>query len=260
MHLNRTTTKSFTRRTAIMLTLALFSAPTLANEPSEDTQPSKDAQQPGAELTPYEVTYTAAMDKGITLNGTAKRTLTKKDGNVWLYRTDVDSFIANIDESLILKWENNQVIPLRYRYRLSGFLIKDREQSIDFDWDAGVATGKDEGEPFKLELREGALDPLGFQLQLSQDIKSGKRDITYQVIDGDDYDEDRFAVLDQEPMKTNRGSIITLKAEKVRDEGSKRETLMWFAPDEEFLLVRLLQTEPDGSRYELRLNRSDLGG
>lgn len=257
MHLNRMTKQSSTYRAAILLALGLFTAPTLASQPSNDTQ---DAPQPDAELTPYEVTYTASMDKGITLNGTAKRTLTKKDGGVWLYRTDVDSFIADIDESLILKWENNQVIPLRYRYRLSGFLIKDREQSIDFDWDAGVVTGKDRGKAFKLELREGALDPLGFQLQLSQDIKSGKRDMTYQVIDGDDYDEDRFAIVDQEPLNTDSGAITTLKAEKVRDEDSKRETLMWFAPDEDFLLVRLLQTEPDGSRYELRLKRSDLGG
>lgn len=228
--------------------------------PAHAEQPAPDNQQAGIELAPYQVTYTASMDKGISLNGTAKRTLTQKDGGVWLYRTDVDSFIADIDESLILKWENNRVIPLRYRYRLSGFLIKDREQSIDFDWDAGVATGKDEGKPFTLELREGALDPLGFQLQLSQDIKAGKRDMTYHVIDGDDYDVDRFSILDQEPLKTNRGSITTLKAEKVREENSKRQTLMWFAPEEDYLLMRLLQTEPDGSRYELRLNRSDMGG
>lgn len=237
---------------ATLLWLSAFSAPTLAE------QAAQTSQQAPAELTPYQATYTASMDKGISLNGTAKRTLTRKKGGVWLYRTDVDSFIADIDESLILKWENNRVIPLRYRYKLSGFLIKDREQSIDFDWEAGVATGKDEGKSFELELRDGALDPLGFQLQLSQDIKAGKRDMTYHVIDGDDYDEDRFSILDKEPLKTNRGSINTLKAEKVRDKDSKRQTLMWFAPEADYLLVRLLQTEPDGSRYELRLNRSDL--
>lgn len=237
---------------ATLLWLSAFSAPILAE------QAAQTSQQAPAELAPYQATYTASMDKGISLNGTAKRTLTRKKGGVWLYRTDVDSFIADIDESLILKWENNRVIPLRYRYKLSGFLIKDREQSIDFDWEAGVATGKDEGKPFELELRDGALDPLGFQLQLSQDIKAGKRDMTYHVIDGDDYDEDRFSILDKEPLKTNRGSINTLKAEKVRDKDSKRQTLMWFAPEADYLLVRLLQTEPDGSRYELRLNRSDL--
>ncbi|MBW7469421.1 DUF3108 domain-containing protein [Marinobacter sp. F4218] len=218
------------------------------------------AEEPGSTLVPYQATYTASMNKGVSLNGTAKRTLSDQGNGVWLYRTDVDSFIADIDESLVLKWENNHVVPLRYRYRLSGFLIKDREQSIDFDWDAGVATGEYRGKPFELELTEGVLDPLGFQLQLSQDIKSGKRDLTYQVIDGGDYDHDRFAVLDKEPLKTSRGSISTLKAEKVRDKSSKRETLMWFAPDEDFLLVRLRQVEPDGSSYELRLNRADLGG
>lgn len=250
---NRTTIKNNAVSASVLLLLGALTAPTLAD------QANSDSPSPGSELAPYEVTYTASMDKGISLNGTAKRTLSQKGTNIWLYRTDVDSFIADIDESLILKWENNRVIPLRYRYKLSGFLIKDREQSIDFDWEAGVATGKDRGKPFKLELKEGALDPLGFQLQLSQDIKAGKRDMTYQVIDGDDYDEDRFAILDQEPLDTQGGAITTLKAEKVRDEDSKRETLMWFAPQQDYLLVRLLQTEPDGSRYELRLNRSDLG-
>ncbi len=62
------------------------------------------------------------MEKGLSLNGTAKRTLTSQGNDVWLYRTDVDSFIADIDESLIFRWEDGQVIPLRYRYRLSGLL------------------------------------------------------------------------------------------------------------------------------------------
>lgn len=218
------------------------------------------AEEDTSTLTPYEATYTASMNKGVSLNGTAKRSLRPKGDGVWLYRTDVDSFIADIDESLVLRWENNQVVPLQYRYRLSGFLIKDREQTIDFDWEAGIATGKYRGKSFELKLTDGALDPLGFQLQLSQDIKTGKRDMTYQVIDGGNYDHDRFAVIDEEPLETSDGPMPTLKAEKVRAEDSKRETLLWFAPDEDFLLVRLRQVEPDGSSYELRLNRADMGG
>ncbi|MBW4936609.1 DUF3108 domain-containing protein [Marinobacter sp. F4206] len=247
MHLIRLTAKILPPGATTVLLLGTLSLPSLAEEP-------------GSELVPYQVTYTASMNKGVSLNGTAKRTLSDQGNGVWLYRTDVDSFIADIDESLVLKWEDSRVVPLRYRYRLSGFLIKDREQSIDFDWDAGIATGEYKGKAFELELMDGALDPLGFQLQLSQDIKSGKRDLSYHVIDGGDYDHDRFAVLDREPLKTERGSIPTLKAEKVRDKSSKRETLMWFAPDEDFLLVRLLQVEPDGSSYELRLNRAEVGG
>jgi hypothetical protein len=214
--------------------------------------------EPATGLTPFEASYTAAMEKGVSLNGSAKRTLTSQGHGVWLYRTDVNSFIADIDESLILKWDNGKVIPLRYRYRLSGFLIKDRKQSIDFDWKKGIATGEYRGKPFSLKLEEGALDPLGFQLQLRHDISAGKRDMAYRIIDGGDYDSDRFAVLDSESLNTPAGSIATVKAKKVRDADSKRKTLMWFAPDKNFLLVRLLQVEPDGSKYELNLKQADL--
>ncbi|MCK0106404.1 DUF3108 domain-containing protein [Marinobacter sp. S0848L] len=206
-----------------------------------------------SELTPYEASYTASMSKGVSLNGQGIRTLTSQGNNVWLYRTDVDSFIADINESLIFKWENGHVIPLRYRYRLSGFLIKDRKQSIDFDWQNGIATGKYRGKPFEVQLEEGTLDPLGYQLQLHQDLKAGKRDITYRVLDKGDYDTDRFAVIAEESLSDRGHTMKTLKAEKVREEDSKRQTLMWFDPEQNYLLARLLQVEPDGSEYELRL-------
>ncbi len=210
-------------------------------------------------LIPFEVSYTASVEKGISLNGSAKRTLAAYgEHGVWLFRTEVKSFIADIDESLILKWDGEKVVPLRYRYKLSGFLIKTRKQSIDFDWKKGIATGEYKGKPFKLELKEGALDPIGFQLQLYLDIKAGKRDMSYEVVDRGRYDTNTFAVIDEEPLVTDSGTISTIKAEKVRED-SKRQTLMWFAPDNEYLLVRMLQVEPDGSKYELKLKNAELG-
>ncbi|MFV8570911.1 DUF3108 domain-containing protein [Marinobacter sp. SBS5] len=206
-----------------------------------------------SELSPYEASYTASMSKGVSLNGQGVRTLTDQGNNVWLYRTDVDSFIADINESLIFKWKDGHVIPLRYRYSLSGFLIKDRKQSIDFNWQEGIAKGKYSGKSFEVKLEEGTLDPLGYQLQLHQDLKAGKRDITYRVLDKGDYDTDRFAVIAEESLSDRGQTMKTLKAEKVRDKGSKRQTLMWFDPEQNYLLARLLQVEPDGSEYELRL-------
>lgn len=211
-----------------------------------------------APLAPYEARYTASMSKGVSLNGEGVRELTDQGNNVWLYRTDVDSFIADINESLIFRWEDGQVIPLRYRYHLSGFLIKDRKQSIDFDWQAGTATGSYRGEKFEVELRDKTLDPLGYQLQLHQDLKAGKSDVTYQVLDKGDYDDDRFAVIDEDSLSDNGRTMNTLKAEKVRNEDSKRQTLMWFDPARDYLLVRLLQVEPDGSEYELKLKDATL--
>ncbi|WP_303292065.1 DUF3108 domain-containing protein [Marinobacter sp. SS5-14b] len=239
--------RSYKAPTRIIALLAGLIFTSLAFNTRAET--SRDAPA----LTPYKASYTASMSKGISLNGEGIRTLTDQGNNVWLYRTDVDSFIADIDESLVFKWEQGHVIPLRYRYRLSGFLIKDREQSIDFDWQAGMAKGKYRGNRFEVEIKEGTLDPLGYQLQLHQDLKAGKRDVTYQVLDKGSYDTDRFAVIDEESLSDKGRTMRTLKAEKVRAEDSKRQTLMWFDPDQDYLLVRLLQVEPDDSEYELRL-------
>ena len=171
----------------------------------------------------------------------------------------MDSFVADIDESLIFRWEDNQVVPLRYRYKLSGLFIRDREEAIDFDWENNVVSGHHEGDKFSMKLEKGAMDPMGYQLQLSQDIKAGKREMEYRVIDKGDYDTDKFAVVDEETVRINGDDIRTLKAEKVRDSDSKRESLMWFAPERDYLLIRFLQVEPDGSEYELTISDAKVG-
>ncbi|MFL1466075.1 DUF3108 domain-containing protein [Marinobacter sp. HN1S83] len=242
--------------------LTFSQTPALADEPQGETESPQQQTRAQAfdypPLLPLKASYNASMDKGISLSGSATRSLTERDDGTWIYRTDVDSFIADIEESLILRWENNRVIPLKYRYKLSGFLIRDRKEAIDFDWDNRVASGHHEGDRFSLELEDGTLDPMGHQLQLHQDIRAGKREMEYRVIDKGDYDTDRFAVIDEETLQTDQGEMMTLKAEKVRDDDSKRQTLMWFAPDQEYLLVRLLQVEPDGSRYEIRIDDAEI--
>ncbi|MBE0485226.1 DUF3108 domain-containing protein [Marinobacter sp.] len=241
MHINNTLIRIITCLAGLWLGLASLTI--AASEP----------QHSGSTLTPFEATYSASMSKGISLSGSGTRSLSDQGNNVWLYRTEVKSFIADIDESLVFLWEDDQVTPLRYRYRLSGLMIRNREQSIDFDWQAGIAKGKYRGKSFELALEDGALDPLGFQMQMHQDLKAGERDLTYRIIDKGRYNEDRFAVVDEESTSGNGQTRKTLKVEKVRDESSKRETLMWIDPDQGHLLVRLLQVEPDGSEYELSL-------
>lgn len=216
-------------------------------------------EQESVALHPMELSYNASLDKGISLNGDARRILEQRDDGTWHFRTDVNSFVADIDESLIFRWEDNRVVPLRYRYELSGLLIRDRKEAIDFDWDNMVVSGHHEGDKFSLKLEEGAMDPMGYQLQLSQDIKAGKREMEYRVIDKGDYDTDRFAVVDEETVTIDGNDIKTLKAEKVRDSGSKRQSLMWFAPERDYLLIRFLQVEPDGSKYELTISDATVG-
>lgn len=213
---------------------------------------------PEHQLEPFSATFRASLDKGVAIDGSATRTLVQLDSGLWRYEFKVDAFIADIDEYVIFRWENNRVLPLQYRYELSGMLIPDRERNIKFDWNQGIASGEYEGKSFSLELRDGSLDPLGYQLQLHQDLRAGLTDVTYQVVDKGRYDVDRFAVINEEQLETKLGEIPTVVVEKVRDADSRRETLMWFAPQWDHLMVRLTQREPDGSAYEIHIEDSTL--
>ena len=235
------------RALAIVATLFLPGMASWAGEPATV-----------ADLKPIAASYSAAMDKGLSLNGSARRTLEQQPDGTWKYEFNVDSFIANIRESVHFQWEAGRVVPLEYRYRLDGLIVRDRSRALNFNWPAQSMSGSYDGDGFTVPLASKALDPLGFQLQLRQDLKAGKREMAYTVADEDDFEEDRFAVIGEESQSTPFGDLETVKVEKVREADSKRETLMWFAPELDYLLVRLIQVEPDGSRYEVRLEDADL--
>ncbi|MDX1457148.1 MAG: DUF3108 domain-containing protein [Marinobacter sp.] len=248
-------TKDFLRQVALSGGLTLLATmSTSAYSQPETVEPSIDMAPP----IPFTATFRASIDKGLAIDGSATRTLEQLNSGLWRYRFRVDSFIADIDESAIFRWEGNHAVPLRYRYELSGMLIRDRERTINFDWSEGTVSGHHEGKEFSLPLKDGALDPLSYQLQLHQDLRAGHTDVTYQVVDKGRYDEDRFAVIREEQLETRLGEVKTVVVEKVRSDDSKRETLMWFVPEWDHLLVRLTQTEPDGSFYEIHIEDSSL--
>jgi len=230
---------------ALRLCLIVFITPVLAEVGGKPSDTPR--------LAPFEASFSASIEQGITLSGSARRILSNQNNGVWLYRTSVKSFVADIEESVVLKWQNGQVIPLRYRYKLSGLLIRDRKETIDFDWAQNRATGRYKKKAFEVALSPGMLDPLGYQLQLRQDIKAGKRAVEYRYVRHGRLDKERFAVIDEGLIETSQGEVNALTVKKLRGEGAKRETLMWFAPKFDHMLVQLLQTEPDGSRYELNL-------
>lgn len=242
------------------LALALIWNPAGASAPQQPASPEPEAvseaapaQSDHAPLTPLTAHYGASLDKGVALDGSAVRTLRLQSDGSWVLRFEVESLFADIVEVLNFQWQDGRVIPLTYRYKLSGFMIRGRERALDYDWDKGVVSGRYEGESVTMDLPANALDPLGFQLQLRQDLKAGKTHMAYKVTDKGRYDEDEFAVIGEEFLDTRLGRVRAVKLEKVRAPDSKRETLMWFVPELDYLLVRLVQVEKDGSRYEINV-------
>jgi hypothetical protein len=105
------------------------------------------------------------------------------------------------------------------------------------------------------------LDKSSYQLALQEDVAAGKKSMNYQVVDGSDVDTYDFRVLGTEKVHTKAGMIDAIKVERVRDPTqNKRITVMWFAKDWDYLLVRLQQVETDGKEYNIMLLDGKVNG
>lgn len=242
------------RQRLLCLVLFIVLLTTISFSSSVFAEPTEQNQVPESPLTlhPHKATYSAKIKKGLSINGTALRELSLQNGG-WNYRFDVDSMMAKIDESLSFKAEASKLRPLKYRYDLSGFFIKNRHQSANFDWTNKTISGKRNKDKWQLALDNHPLDRLGYQLQLASDVYSGQQEMSYQVVNKGRIETNRFAVTGEEQLDTALGSMPSIVVKKVRAEGKKRETFLWFSKDYPLLLLKLTQKEKDGEEYEVNI-------
>ncbi len=229
-------------RRALLLALALLALPVQAIEPK-----------------PFNASYTADW-KQVPMSGTAERSLVKLADGRWQLDFNASMVVASVNERSVFTVDKGALLPLQYSYKRGG-LGRSKRVGHQFDWQAKLVTGKDQGEVVNLPLNPGLLDKSTYQLALQQDVAAGKRSMSYQVLDGDEIETYDFRVLGEEPVETRAGLLDAVKVERVRDPTqSKRQTVMWFAKDWDLLLVRLHQVEKDGKEYQIMLERGTVDG
>lgn len=240
------------------LWLALFIAiPAFASEDAAD-KPEQELRR--VELQPMEATYGATLERGVSISGEATRSLEKRDDGRWLYRFDVDSFIADVRESSVLRFEDQRVISDKYRYSLEGFFISNRNTRFNFNWDEMLIRDLEKDREIDISDVPGIQDQLAAQLQLWVDLQAGMEEMEYVITEDDgDFKDYEFAVLREETLETrNFGEVETVLVERVRDEDSPRTTHMWFVPEWDYLLVRLDQRNEEGENFEIYLKEATL--
>ena len=217
-----------------------------------------------AELQPFSASYTADW-KQLPFSGKAERSLQVQDDGSWKLDFSASMLVASLSETSWLTIHNGDVQPQKYRYSRNG-MGKSKKIKHDFDWTTHVVTGSDRDTPVKLTLIQGVQDKSSYQLALQRDIARGETSMSYQVLDGDELDTYDFRVLGEESVDTKVGTVDAIKVERVRDPTqSKRKTILWFAKDWDYLLIRLQQVEKDGKEYQIILesgsvNNQDVKG
>ncbi|MBT8767620.1 DUF3108 domain-containing protein [Metapseudomonas boanensis] len=229
-------------RRALLLILALFTLPAMA-----------------AELKPFTASYTADW-KQLPISGNAGRSLKSLGDGRWELDFEAAMLVASLSEVSTFRVENNAFLPLTYRFNRSG-LGKSKQVEFDFDWTQKQIIGSDRGAQVRLPLNRGLQDKSTYQLVLQHDVADGKKSMSYQVIDGDEIETYDFRVLGEERVHTEAGVVDAIKVERVRDPTqSSRKTVLWFAKDWDFLLVRLHQVEKDGKEYQIMLKEGTVNG
>lgn len=204
---------------------------------------------------PFTATYKASYS-GIGI--TATRSLRPLNDNTQEFRFHAKSWLAEIDETSRLHWdEQGQIIPQQYHYQRTG-LGKNRETLLDFDWKQQTVTNKEQSNPWSMNTPSGVLDKLSYQLQLRNDLLNQRDTMSYRVADGGSLSTYKFSVMGDEILETAIGQLNTVKVERVR-KNSDRVTYLWLAKDWDYLVIKIVQLE-DGQDYEINLTSAELDG
>ena len=123
-----------------------------------------------------------------------------------------------------------------------------------FDWAKRTITQESDGKTETLEMPPTLHDPLSMAYTYSFVPPSG-REIRFSRADGKGVTPFRFNVVGTEKIKTPAGEMPALHLSKERDGPEDKETDIWLASERNFLPVRILVVEKDGTRIDQIVTR-----
>ena len=209
-------------------------------------------------LKPFTASYSSTWDVGLKIGGEATRQLQQTDDGKWQFSLSAKAMVAKLNEHSLLEFEQGQLLPVKYRYQRK-ILNKKTNLGIDFDWQQGQATTHTSNS-WQMPIKAPLQDKLSVQLQLQRDLAQAKQiniddQLSYEVAAGGQIEAFNYRIVGKETLDTPLGTMTTTKVERLRSESSNRLTYIWFAPILDFHVVRILQQEPDGKRYQLDLKQ-----
>ena len=233
---------------------ALSSANTSSTSTSSTDTSSTDTAAPEV-LVPFVAVYEAEFSGfGVT----AER---KLSGNPQSWRLDFSahSMFAKIEEYSRFAQQGMQLTPQHYDYQKSG-LGRDRHTALSFE-DGGKRVVNVYDKSRSIENAPANIqDKISYQLQLAIDVANGKTPLKYQVADGKKVRKYEFEIAGKETIKTPMGPVNTIKVQRVRGDDSERVTNIWFAPEWQYALVKLMQREENGKSYQITLTKLSING
>ncbi len=147
------------------------------------------------------------------------------------------------------RWLPGQLEPHSYRYVETGNPEDNLE--VRFDWPTKRVVTTSGGITWNQEIAPGTQDRLSQQLMVRLQLARGEREFAYQVADGGKLKQYHFRTLGEETIRTLRGRLPCLKVERSKEQRAP-DYLIWFAPDLDYLPVRIERRLKSG-HYRMQL-------
>jgi len=143
-----------------------------------------------------------------------------------------------VDQSSF-QFVEGRILPIEFRHE-DGSRSGDENQRIQFDWGNGTAILSGEHGTTEVGLMPGIVDRASLQIVLKTDLANGLPLTQYTVADDDTLKTYHFALQGDKTVETPIGKFEVVSYLQQRT-GSSREMVFDFAPDLDYLPVRIEQ-------------------
>ncbi|MEX2366982.1 MAG: DUF3108 domain-containing protein [Pseudohongiellaceae bacterium] len=210
------------------------------------------------ELSAYNASYEASYGG---MKATLQRSLTAQaDGHFQFESTAklklLGQTLTTIREKSLFHAKQDSIMPNAYEFVQTG--IGSRTHSAQFNQDQGNVITRVNGEETIVAVgAEPVYDDLSVLIQIRKKLQAGDNVITLMAVDKNRIDEENFRVLETETLATPLGEFEAIKLEKIRPPENDRITHFWFAPELDYLLVKLYQQDSNGREVELEISAAE---
>ena len=198
---------------------------------------------------PFKATYVGTMN-GTTVDGNGTRTLEYLGDGHFRYRALAENLLFKFEEVSEFKVVNGEIYPLQYQSERAN-PFKKRKKAVGYNWKNKTAHYQYKDRKGTLQLEGRVLDPLTSVFELARSVRDGQTDISYQEVGSRKLKDRRFSLVGEETISLPYGTVKALKLRMLDDDD--KETLIWLAPEKNYLAVKVKQSEEDGGEYQLEL-------
>ncbi|MBZ2188305.1 DUF3108 domain-containing protein [Alcanivorax sp. JB21] len=236
-----------------LLSSALALTPASADsEQATDTRSGTPSPTPAAPIGAFSFTY-GLSGSGVPFSIAADRTLEREGEDGWKMEIRARNILGSIRETTRFSWQDCTPQSTSYSYRRRG-LGRTREANLDIDRDTNIAVAHRDGrDAQEFDIDDATTDILSQTLGLQCRLMRGERDdISIDVASERRRETMIYQATGEENVRVPAGRFDAVRVIRVRDDDSDRQTLLWFAPELDYALIKMVQDDGDG-QYEMVL-------